>query len=80
MDYNKKQPVKMTGLRFKLDLPSFFELYPVINASALSKKVGMNKTLLSQYVTGKKKPSEKQVQKIMEGVRQVGEELSQVQF
>jgi predicted RNase H-like HicB family nuclease len=52
--HNKKQPVKMTGFLFKLDLSSFFELYPVINASALSKKVGMNKTLLSPICDGQK--------------------------
>ncbi|MEX2336138.1 MAG: hypothetical protein WD555_02570 [Fulvivirga sp.] len=77
---DKDRKITIDDLSFLLDLESFFDLYPVINASALSKKVGMNKTLLSQYVTGKKKPSEKQVQRILAGVRQVGEELSQVQF
>ncbi|WP_017732722.1 helix-turn-helix domain-containing protein [Nafulsella turpanensis] len=77
---DKGKEFTMDQLVFIVDLSSFFKLYPVINAAALSKKVGMNKTLLSQYVTGKKKPSEKQVQKILNGVREVGRELSQVSF
>lgn len=76
----KGKQVSIEDLFFQMDLPSFFELYPVINAAALSKRVGMNKSLLSQYVNGKKKASEKQVQRIMEGVREIGKELSQVQF
>lgn len=77
---DKGREVTIDNLYFSVDLESFFDLYPVVNAAALSKKVGMNKSLLSQYVTGKKKPSEKQVQKILEGVREVGKELSQIQF
>jgi hypothetical protein len=36
----------------------------------------MNETLLSQYVQGRKKPSQKQTNKILQGIQQVGRELS----
>ena len=36
----------------------------------------MNATLLSQYVSGTKKPSPKQAEKILSGIHQIGEELS----
>lgn len=67
-------------IKFQLDLPSFFEFYKIINAKALSERIGMNQSLLSQYVSGKKQPSEKQTRKILEGVRNLGKELSQINF
>ena len=72
--------VSIDDVNLNMDLESFFELYPVVNAAGLSKRIGMNKSLLSQYVTGKKKASEKQVQKILDGIRELGRELSHVQF
>jgi hypothetical protein len=38
----------------------------------------MNPALLSQYVQGSKKPSEKQKRKILEGIHQIGKELSEI--
>jgi predicted RNase H-like HicB family nuclease len=79
-EHNNLPFLNKSGFQFNLDLPSFFELYPVINAAALSKKINMNKSLLSQYITGKKQPSEKQAQKIITGIREIGQELSNVHF
>lgn len=64
----------------KIDLPSFFEFYSVINAKALSQRINMNETLLSQYVNGKKEPSEKQINKILSGVKELGKELMQLEI
>jgi DNA-binding transcriptional regulator YdaS (Cro superfamily) len=52
----------------------------VINAKFLAKKIGMNPTLLSQYVQGRKKPSETQTEKILAGIHQIGKELTEIQF
>ncbi len=38
----------------------------------------MNPTLLSQYVQGHKKPSEAQTEKILYGIHQIGQELSEI--
>jgi predicted RNase H-like HicB family nuclease len=62
-------------VNIRLDLPQFFEYYKVINAKALSARVGMNQSLLAQYVGGQKKPSQKQVEKIISGIRELGREL-----
>jgi len=67
-------------LQFDYDLESFFAFYKVINAKALSARIGMNQSLLSQYISGIKKPSPKQTQKILKGVQQIGRELSEVSF
>ena len=68
------------NLKISLDLPQFFEFYKVINAKALSERIGINQSLLAQYIKGNKKPSATQTQKILNGVQQVGKELASIQF
>jgi len=63
-------------ISFEIDFQQFFKYYKVLNANFLAKKIGMNATLLSQYVQGHKKPSEKQTNKILAGIHQIGQELS----
>ena len=67
-------------LRFEFDLESFFDFYKVINAKALSERIGMNQSLLAQYIKGIKKPSEAQTRRILKGVHQIGRELTEVRF
>ena len=67
-------------LRIMLDLPQFFEFYKVINAKALSERIGMNQSLLAQYIKGIKKPSASQTNRILKGVQQVGKELAGIRF
>jgi len=67
-------------IQFEYDLPSFFDFYKVINAKALSERIGMNQSLLAQYISGIKKPSVQQTKRILHGVQQIGRELSDVRF
>lgn len=80
--YFKEQDreVAETDLKITLDLPQFFEFYNVINAKALSERIGMNQSLLAQYIKGIKKPSANQTQRILEGVKQIGRELAEISF
>jgi DNA-binding transcriptional regulator YiaG len=64
------------NIEFEIDLQQFFQYYRVINSKFLAQRIGMNETLLSQYVQGRKKPSQKQTNKILQGIQQVGRELS----
>jgi len=66
------------NLKFEIDFKQFFQYYKVLNSRFLAKKIGMNPTLLSQYVQGHKKPSEKQTSKILHGIHQIGQELSEI--
>ena len=70
----------LDDLRFKFDLESFFDFYKVINAKALSERIGMNQSLLAQYIKGIKKPSPAQTKRILEGVQQIGRELTEISF
>jgi len=65
-------------LKFEIDFKQFFQYYKVINAKFLANKIGMNPTLLSQYVQGRKKPSDAQTEKILLGIHQIGQELSEI--
>lgn len=71
---------QLNELKFTYDLESFFEYYTVINAKALSERIGMNQSLLAQYIKGIKKPSAAQIRRILTGVQQIGKELAEVQL
>ncbi len=75
---NSARKLTLEDLKITLDLPQFFEYYKIINTKALGERIGLNQTLLSQYINGHKKPSLKQVQKILQGIRDLGRELMQV--
>lgn len=60
---------------FKFDLSSLFEHYSSLNISGFAKFVGINATLLRQYKRGNTYISEKQLQKIEDGIHKLGEEL-----
>ncbi|SDG95631.1 hypothetical protein SAMN04488027_11251 [Psychroflexus sediminis] len=68
--------IEPKSVGFEIDFKQFFKYYKVINAKFLAEKIGMNPTLLSQYVSGTKKPSAKQTEKILSGIHQIGQELS----
>lgn len=67
-------------IKYTFDLQSFFDFYKVINAKALSTRIGMNQSLLAQYINGSKIPSSVQRKRILNGVQQIGRELSEIQF
>jgi predicted RNase H-like HicB family nuclease len=75
---DKNVTVSQENLKFEIDFKQFFQYYRVINARFLADKIGMNPTLLSQYVQGRKKPSEMQTKKILLGIHQIGQELSEL--
>ena len=81
--YEETDPKKVISeedLNLRLDLASFFLYYKVINAKAFSKRLGMNQSLLAQYIKGIKKPSKAQTQRILRGVQQLGKELAEIEF
>jgi len=54
----------LDDITLKPDVQSFFEFYKIINAKALSERIGMNQSLLAQYIKGIKKPSKAQADRI----------------
>jgi len=66
------------NVRMEVDLKQFFRYYRVINAKFLAARIGMNPTLLSQYVQGRKKPSQQQTERILKGIHAIGRELAEI--
>ena len=78
--YFENDEIELTheNIKFEIDFKQFFQYYKVLNSKFLADKIGMNPTLLSQYIQGHKKPSNKQTEKILSGIQQIGQELSEI--
>lgn len=70
--------VTQKNFRLRIDMKQFFKHYKVLNARHLAERIGMDPSLLSQYINGKKTPSSKQVNRILSGIHQIGRELQDI--
>ena len=77
---DEKKKITENDYRIILDLPQFFDFYKVINAKAFCQRIGMNQSLLAQYIKGKKRPSATQTKRILQGVQLLGRELTEINF
>ena len=60
---------------FRFDIGSFFDYYSYLNMSGVSKKAGVNASLLRLYAMGKHEPSQKRKQQILDCLRQISQEM-----
>ena len=58
----------------------FFLTHPQINVSSFAKQIGINKSLMAKYIYGIKTPSEKRKGEIRDGLRQLSEDLAELEF
>ena len=66
---------------FQMDIPSLFEwLSGRISQTGLARIVGINNTLVHQYVTGVKKPGPKQRMKIEQNLHEFAYDLQKISF
>ena len=66
-----KTKVSINEIDFSFDLPSFLDTYPQLDASALAKQTGIEKSSLSKKDPGKKKASDRQAHRILAAVKQL---------
>lgn len=59
-----------------MEIVAFLKEQKIFTKRALSHLTGINESLLSQYVSGVKVPSEKQKQRISDALEEFGKELS----
>ena len=57
------------------DIAMIFARFPQLNVSEVARSIGINKSLLSKYIYGIKKPSEKRKQEIVSSLHSLGREL-----
>ena len=57
------------------EIAFIFSKFPQLNVSEVARSMGINKSLLSKYIYGIKKPSEERVNAIKEALHSLGREL-----
>lgn len=55
-----------------------FARFPELNVRQIARAMGINETLMQQYVNGKKRPSFERALEIEDYLHQLGRELSQI--
>jgi hypothetical protein len=63
---------KNLDIELSLDVQSIFAHFDTLNVKAFAERIGINRSLLQQYVSGKKTPSEKQSIRILNGINALG--------
>ena len=56
-------------------IANVFHRFPQLNVSEVARTIGINKSLLSRYIYGIKKPSAKRTEQIFSALRKLGQEL-----
>lgn len=60
------------------EIARIFHKFPQLNVSEVARNLGINKSLLSKYIYGIKKPSNQRVAQIKEALHVLGRELATV--
>ncbi len=64
-----------SNIKLMMDIPQLFKHYRVLNQKFVARRIKMSPSLLSEYVSGSKKPSSKQTMRIAHGIHTIGQEL-----
>ena len=72
--------LKNHTIEYAYDLSGFFKTFDFFDVTALSKRIGINSSLMRRYKTGMTKASSSQKAKILDGVHSVADELYAVKF
>ena len=67
--YNTEEPNAMN------EVAAIFRQFPQLNVSEVARGMGINKSLLSKYIYGIKKPSPQRMMQIKEALHVLGEQL-----
>ena len=59
-------------------IAEIFKRFPWLNVSEVARALGINKSLLSRYIYGIKKPSERRTAQIIDTIRQLGREMTSI--
>ena len=59
-------------------IAEIFHRFPQLNVSEVARTIGINKSLLSRYIYGIKKPSAQRTEQILEVIRRLGREMANI--
>ena len=72
------EDISFESFTYEDALPStfqeFFLVHKEINVSEFAKRIGLNPTLMRNYINGFKKPSKKREQQIINAIHEIGKE------
>lgn len=71
----KSQESPLTPIERENPIGTIFEHFPELNVAAIARELGINRTLMQHYVSGRKKPSFERMQDIERHLHTLGEEL-----
>jgi hypothetical protein len=74
------EDIEVDEFEVSYDLTSFFEQHPYLNISEIANKASISQTMMRQYTSGNKFPSEERVQAIENAIREIGKELTRVRL
>lgn len=80
-DMGEPVPDEIAGeveYNYKYDIASLFERFNMINLGQFAEFIDMNKSLLRKYKSGLATASEKQKERIKDGLQRLGKELSEI--
>ena len=60
------------------EVAAIFNRFPQLNVSEIARQMGINKSLLSKYIYGIKKPSPQRLQQIKDALHSLGKELLEI--
>ena len=55
-----------------------FISHPELNASAVARRMGISQSLMSQYISGRQKPSQEREALIVNTIKDIGKELTMI--
>ena len=58
------------------EIAAVFKRFPQLNVSEMARTIGINKSLLSRYIYGIKRPSAARKGQILEAIRKLGREMA----
>ena len=67
-------------IEYAYDLSGFFKTFDIFDVTALSKRIGINSSLMRRYKTGISKASASQKAKILDGIYSIADDLLAVKF
>ncbi|MCQ2073480.1 MAG: DUF2442 domain-containing protein [Bacteroidaceae bacterium] len=59
-------------------IAEIFHRFPQLNVSEVARTIGINKSLLSRYIYGIKKPSQQRTDQILDVIRRIGREMAAI--
>lgn len=63
---------------FRFDIGSLFDYYSYLNIEGFAKRLGISPTVMRQYATSKRNPSQARIDQIQKGLSEIASEMQSI--